>query len=189
VASVAPDGRPVRDVPDPASALPSVPALASSTADASALKKGAVWRGTRYEAVVDAAAGVPWPRGEAGKAGSRHWSTQLERIAELAQVTGLVSVAGETSTSRERLSRSLGIGLVELREARTAYAKAGGYRTRAEAVASTLEKVAPDARALERILRAGALAGRWGPVHFWLPGARGAAPSRQLFPGLGMPDG
>jgi hypothetical protein len=185
VAPVSLDGQPIHDAPVAAVAEASTPA-ASTASGAADKQDGSLWRQTRYEAIQDAAAGVVWPREQAGP---KQWTTQLERIGELAEVLGLKPVEGETVASRERISRSLGLPLVVLNDAKASFEKAGGYRTRGEVLVRTLAKVGRGPRILERILRAGALAGRWGTVHFWRLGAKGTPPSRQLFPGLGMPDG
>lgn len=175
VAPVAPDGQPLK------AQAPAAEGALSATRPARGATELA-WAQTRFAAVVDAAQGRAWPRDAPGP----YWTTQLERLDELALLLGLESSA----PGRELVSRHLGIPELKLRDAARGCQGVAGYRERGDRLLAVLRQVRRGQSLLERILACGAAVGLWGAVHFWrVPGVRGGVPSRQLLPGLGLPDG
>ena len=113
------------------------------------------WRDTIFLASVVAAAGEPaWPRDFDGGPG---WWTQRRHIEQASVRMGLVSPVREA----ERVADALGVGVMVHAQARSQYASATGFRSRARAVVRVLDAMPADG-VLERVLGAGHLAG--GPA-------------------------
>ena len=125
--------------------------------------RGKGWRKTIFEAAVVAAAGEPaWPRDFDGGPG---WWTQRRQIEWAAGRLGLLSPVREA----ERVADVLGVGVMVHTRARSQYASATGFRSRARAVVRVLDAMPADG-VLDRVLGAGHLAG--GPAP-WIWTRRG----------------
>lgn len=123
------------------------------------------WRGTAFDAALDAASGQPWERAKAG--GSRWWWSSQGR--RLSCCLDLVGVAPQQPLElRHRLAEALAVATLVLVEGAAAIAAAPGYRRRGQAVVAVLAEVACHG-VLDRVLRAGHLAGLWGLPLRWEP--------------------
>lgn len=123
------------------------------------------WRGTLFEAALDASEGRAWARyREFG--GDRRWSTQ-GRLLSMA--LDLVGVAPEQDLDlRHRLADVLAVDTLTMLEGVAAIAARPGYRSRGQAVVDVVNAV-PRQCVLDRVLRAGHIAGRWDSVLRWEP--------------------
>jgi hypothetical protein len=119
-----------------------------------------------FEAVLDAAAGTPWQRENAGPRG-RWWAKQLRWLRLAAQLFSLAP--GTKSRLQERVADILGVDLLSLREQAQAYRSGRGYRERGQAVRRILEALPRTGSLPERLLACGHLAGHWGAAYRWLP--------------------
>jgi hypothetical protein len=121
------------------------------------------WRWTLFDAALDAADGDPWDRASAG--GSRWWWSTQGRL--LSRCLDLVGVApGQELDQRHGLAEILGVDTLVLLEGVAAIWAQPGYRSRGRAVVNVLEAI-PRHSILDRVLRAGHLAGCWGPPLRW----------------------
>jgi hypothetical protein len=123
------------------------------------------WRWTLFDAALDAAAGDPWDRASAG--GSRWWWSAQGRL--LSRCLDLVGVApGQDLDLRHQLAEALAVDTLVLLEGVAAIGAQPGYRSRGQAVVDVLSAI-PRHGLLDHVLRAGWLAGRWGPPLRWEP--------------------
>ena len=121
------------------------------------------WRGTAFDAALDAAAGISWDR--ASKGGSRWWWSSQGRL--LSRCLDLVGVGpGQDLDLRHQLAEALAVDTLVLLEGVAAITATLGYRSRGRAVVNVLLAISRDG-ILDRVLRAGHLAGRWGPPLRW----------------------
>lgn len=141
----------------------------------------APWRQTRYAAVLDAAVGKAWPRDGPGPC----WTTQLQRLAELAALLGLEPAP--SAPVGEKLAHLAGVPRLGLLDATHSFADAKGFEARGGILLGTLHSASMGRRILERVLACGALAGLWNAVHLWR--ATPGRPQRTVFPGRGTPSG
>jgi len=120
------------------------------------------WGATLFRAPLDAAQGVPWPR--TTRSGVEAWRTQGRWIVLGATLLGLTSLVAEGSIA----AGLLGVSALTQREAAAAYAVASGYRGRGQAIMLLLvELEQAGVLALDWLLVAGFVAGRWGPPRRW----------------------
>ena len=151
----------------------------SSTAS-TAEEPCAVWRQTRFTAVLDAALGAAWSRESPGP----YWTTQLRRLEELASLLGLEPAP--PAALGERLALLLDVPRLSLLDDTGRLAGAVGFEARGVILVDTLERASTGRCLLERVLACGALAGLWRPVHLWrTPGQ----PQCTVLPGRGAPSG
>ena len=141
----------------------------------------ALWRQTRFAAVLDAALGAAWPRDQPGP----NWTTQLRRLCELAALLGLEPIP--SAALGEKLARLLDVPRLGLLDDARLLARAVGFEERGVILIATLERASTGRCVLERVLDCGALAGLWRPGHLWR--ATPGGPRRTAFPGRGMPSG
>jgi hypothetical protein len=141
----------------------------------------AVWRPTRYAAVLDAALGKAWPRDSPGP----YWTTQLRRLEELAALLGLEPVP--PTALGEKLARLLDVPRLGLMDDAGRFARAVGLEERGVILVAALERASTGHCVLERVLSCGALAGLWRPVQLWR--ATPGGPRCTAFPGRGTPSG
>jgi len=121
------------------------------------------WRGTIFDAALDAATGHPWDRTCAG--GSAWWWSTQGRL--LSRCLDLVGVGpGQDLDLRHRLAAALAVDTLVLLEGAAAIATSPGYHSRGRAVVDVLSAI-PRHDVMDRMLRAGHLAGRWGPPLRW----------------------
>jgi hypothetical protein len=147
VATVAPDGGPLR-----------APAKQ---------KKAERFRGTLFDAALDAAAGDAWTREHRG-ATDRWWHTQLRQIETARALLGLAPAAD--SGLRHEVAEALGIRTLLIEEqASMLRAEAVGYRERGAAISAVLSDLSPARFLADRLLEAGHLTGCWGAPYRWLP--------------------
>lgn len=140
----------------------------------------ALWRQTRFAAVLDAALGRAWPRDGPGP----YWTTQLRRLEELATLLGLEPAP--SAALGEKLARLLDVPRLSLLDDVGRLAGAVGFEARGVILIDTLERASTGRCLLERVLACGALAGLWRTVHLWrTPGQ----PQCTVFPGRGAPAG
>lgn len=136
------------------------------------------WRQTRFSAVLDAAQGKAWPRDGPGSC----WTTQLQRLEELAALLGLAPAP--SAALGERLASLLGLPRLSLLDDTHQLARAHGFEERGVILVATLERASRGRCVLDRVLTCGALAGLWRPVHLWR-----ATPCGPQRTGLGVPSG
>jgi hypothetical protein len=141
----------------------------------------ALWRQTRFAAVLDAALGKAWPRDGPGS----NWTTQLRRLGELAALLGLEPVPA--AALGEKLARLLDVPRLSLLDGAHRLGRAAGFEERGVILVAALERASTGRCLLERVLACGALAGLWRPVHLWR--ATPGGPRCTAFPGRGTPSG
>lgn len=118
------------------------------------------FRGSLFEAAVDAAAGHAWPR-EHEHASEHWWRTQLRRLELAGAALGLSEAAN--SAQRHLIAETLAIPALVLEEQALGFCAAGvGYRERGAAVSAVLSKLRQTSLLPDRLLEAGHLAGCWG---------------------------
>jgi hypothetical protein len=121
------------------------------------------WRGTLFEAALDAAEGHAWDRSRVS--GSARWWSSQGRL--LRRCLALVGADPEQSLDlRHELAEALAVDTLTQLEGVAAIAAHPGFRSRGQAVVSVLSDI-PRHGALDRILRAGHLAGLWGAPFRW----------------------
>lgn len=125
------------------------------------------WQTTVFLAALQAASGQAWPRQSDGIA--RIWDTQQELIAKSAQVLGLLPKT--PPRIGEQIAQQLQVPRLELLDAARAFEGAFGYKERGRAIVAVLDRLQPGRCLLEQLLACGVLAGLWGPVQRWAPGA------------------
>ncbi len=126
----------------------------------------AAWRGTPFEAALDAARGTAWPRSEGRtKGATRWWRTQGRWIGLAALLVGLVALASDPVA----VAAQLNVPALTMRDASQAYAAARGYRARGAVIVHVLSLLKPSRRTAERLFASGAHAGRWGAPLSWDP--------------------
>lgn len=121
---------------------------------------------TLFEAAMDAAAGVRWPRSGAAEPGTRR--TQGRRLERASSLLGLALATSERR--RERLAETLCVPLLTLHEApRESWHAGGSWTDRGQQIARVLREVREPAR----LLLAGEVGGLWGRPSRWDPGGHG----------------
>lgn len=121
------------------------------------------WRGTVFDAALDAADGLPWDRVSPGGSDT-WWGTQV-RLLMLCM--DLVGVNPDLSAElRHQLGELHGVDTMTLELCAKEVVRSPGYRSRGQAVATVLGRI-PTRSALRRILAAGHLTGRWGRPLWW----------------------
>ena len=125
------------------------------------------WQTTVFLAALQAASGQAWPRQSDGIA--RSWDTQQELLAKSAQVLGLLP--NTPPRLGEQIAQHLQVPRLAQLDAARAFEGACGYEQRGRAVVAVLDRLRPGRCLLEQLLACGVLAGLWGPVQRWGPGA------------------
>jgi len=127
------------------------------------------YRGTVFEAALDAAEGNAWHREHEG-ATARWWPTQHRRLA---LTTGIFGLAPECpARHREQVAELLGLDTLRVHEAAGHVRSSPGYRARGRAVCHVLNALPAGRFVPERVLECATLAGIWGAPHRWLPERR-----------------
>lgn len=150
------------------------------TAAAPAGEFCAPWRQTRFAAALDAAEGKAWPRDGPGSC----WTTQLQRLDELAALLGLEPAP--PPAMGEKLALLLDVPRLSLIDDTARLARAVGFEERGLILVATLERASKGRCVLERVLACGALSGLWRPAQLWRTPAH---PQCIVFPGRGAPSG
>ena len=140
------------------------------------------YRGTVFEAALDAADGIAWHREHEG-ASSRWWPTQHRRLALATRLLGLA--AEVPARHREQVAELLGVEHLRVHEAAGTLRERPGYRARGRAVCRVLEALPAGRFVPERVLECGRLSRLWGAPLRWLPESR--ALRRRPFRGAGTP--
>jgi hypothetical protein len=145
------------------------------------------FRGTVFEAAVDAAEGKAWQRDSSvychdrwnyGKpqVSGKHqqrvtlqkwWSTQSQGLLRLTQWLALA--VEQSDKVRERIAAALAVALVVVMDQVTRIQQRPGYRSRGSAVMTVLAQMPRDIRCTERLLAAGYEAGLLRPALLWDP--------------------
>jgi hypothetical protein len=139
------------------------------------------WRGTLFEAAVDAEHGRAWPRSTDTVIGDTSWGSQCRQLEETAHLLGVAATIDDTS--REVIAAVLSVGVLVLRE----LSRSRGYRAVGRAVCDVLRRLGQGARRAMQLLVCGHLAGRWGEPWRWDPERR--VVERFAFRGGGTPPG
>lgn len=121
-------------------------------------------RGTIFDAALDGAAGRQWARMD-DEGSKLWWNTQVRHQARIERWLGLSPA--QSPSLREQLATALGVPLFDLGNGAAAIAAAPGYRSRGTAAVAVLQVMTAQPCLLERLLRAGELAGLWGTPWFW----------------------
>ena len=127
------------------------------------------WRGTVFEAAVDASGGHAWPRStQASAAGPADgsWGKQCRRLQDAAKLVGIAS--GLADKVREAISATLSVGMLVLQDLMVAR----GYRAIGQAVCGVLQRLRGGARRAMQLSVCGHLVGRWGEPWRWDPERR-----------------
>lgn len=122
------------------------------------------FRGTLFEAAVDAAAGHPWARPDFDEQGP-WWNTQMRHLDVIERLLGLSPEQPESL--REQIATALGVALLDLRCGAKAIADRPGYRTSGTAALSVLELMAGARCLIERLMLGAHRAGLWGVPFFF----------------------
>lgn len=127
------------------------------------------WRGTLFDAALDAQAGVAWARPWSSDSGP-WWGTQGRWLARCEVLCG---VARERWRGwRETVAEILAVPCLVLRDLVSGRSgSTAGYRDRGRAVCAVLDVLGDGRAAFERLAQAGAAGGLWGPPLRWHPGA------------------
>jgi len=129
------------------------------------------WGVSLFGAAEDAALALPWARARCG--GTESWRTQRRRIALAAALLGLAGGDGPPPHD----AGLLGVPALTRLESTAAYARAGGYQARGDAVMRSLRELERSgACTLELLLAAGCHAGAWGAPWRWDPLGRRLLP-------------
>jgi hypothetical protein len=149
IAPVAPDGTELRAPPD----SPAGPAES--------------FRGTIFDAALDASAGHAWKREYTGGGdwSDQWWGVMVRRLQALVFWLGLAPHLDPSR--REERARALDLDLLILIETARLLEGRVGYRQRGTAVTAILREIQPGPRLLERLLIAGHFAGLWGQPLLW----------------------
>lgn len=122
------------------------------------------WRGTLFEAAVDAKAGCAWWLTSENTAADHRWhGTQGRHLHRSASLLGVACELGDRV--REAISACLSVGTLVLRELSTAQ----GYRAIGGAVCNVLQRVRGGVRRALQLLVCGHLVGHWGAPWRWDP--------------------
>lgn len=116
------------------------------------------WKGTVFDAALDAAAGRAWSQQSLPGYPDPRWSTQRRHLEVVSILLGLEPL--QAGLVRESISVALSVPGMVLAESAGKMAEAKGFRMRGEAIVAVLMEVA--APRLRRVLAAGHLAGLWG---------------------------
>ena len=133
-------------------------------------EKAERFRGTVFDAPLDAASGRAWGREHRGTA-DLWWHTQLRQIELTRAVLGLAP--STDSRLRHAIAETLAIPTIVIEEqAKGLRVANAGYRARGTAVCVVLGKLTQTPLLADRLLEAGHLAGCWGAPYRWLPDVR-----------------
>jgi hypothetical protein len=124
------------------------------------------FRGTLFEAALDAADGKAWPRENYGPPQRWWWGTQLRLLALATQLVGVA--AKMTAKRREQIAQTLGVDVLTLHEQAEKLRKQDGYQERGKAVRIVLACLSTQHFLPERLLECGYLIEHWGPSYRWL---------------------
>jgi hypothetical protein len=124
-------------------------------------KKGA-WRGTVFDAALDAAEGVPWPREPTRD--EEMWSSQGRNLSFALSLTGVDPEMDDGL--RHRVADALSVPMLTMLAGAARIRRGPGYEARGVAISSVLAEI-PLADVLRRVLVAGHVAGLWGPPRWW----------------------
>lgn len=131
------------------------------------------WGVSLFGAAEDAAEALPWSRVDCG--GAESWRTQGRRIALAATLLGLTGADDGSAEAHD--AGLLGVPALTRMESTAAYARAGGYRGRGDAVMRSLREFdRSGACMLDWLLAAGCDAGAWGAPWRWDPLGRRLLP-------------
>ena len=140
------------------------------------------WRGTLFEAAVDAQEGRAWSRSsEVATVLDRWWATQGRHLHRSASIVGVEKELAERV--REAIAAVLSIGTLVLRE----LSRADGYRAIGVAVCRVLQRVRGGARRALRLSVCGHIFGLWGAPWRWDPARQ--VMERSPFSSEGTPPG
>ena len=125
------------------------------------------FRGTIFDAALDAAAGHPWAREYTGESDwtGPWWGGMRRRLDMLLACLGLAPDLDPAE--RQKRARALDLDLLPLIEASRLLAAHPGYRQRGQAVTAILGELAKGLCIFERLLLAGYLAGLWAEPMLW----------------------
>ncbi|MFC1854013.1 hypothetical protein ACFL27_27830 [candidate division CSSED10-310 bacterium] len=118
-----------------------------------------VFKGTYFEAGLDAAIGKSWHR-ECPDGTDRWWPTQIRRLGVMIRWLGVDPVLDEEQ--REEISVALEVGQLLLNECCQMIMTQPGYRSRGQAVQRILSSLAHRPCLIDRLLLSGHLTGLWG---------------------------
>lgn len=120
--------------------------------------------GTLFEAAADAAGGRAWARAEQLPETGPWWNTQRRHLDVAEQLLGLSSHFDERQ--RLQIATALQVSLLDLTAAAASLRDSSGYRSHGAATLSVLELMKVRPCLLQRLMRAGQMAGRWGVPYF-----------------------
>jgi hypothetical protein len=125
------------------------------------------FRGTVFDAALDAEAGKAWPREDPGVIddAGRWWGVMRRRLEILVLWLGLAPHLDPSR--REERARALDLDLLVLIDAARLLEGRPGYREGGAAVTALLREIETGPRLLERLLIAGHFAGLWGQPRLW----------------------
>lgn len=152
------DGRWITSEPDPREHAEELPPRAGD------------FRGTCFEAAVDAAQGLIGKREGSAGSSALWWSTQGRRLERSLALLGMTSEVdlGE----RHAVSELLGVDLLLLDEKAQQVATQPGYRQRGRSICAVLAALQPGAWLADRLAECGHRRGLWGAPWRWDPRTR-----------------
>ncbi|MBF0399703.1 MAG: hypothetical protein HQL90_02930 [Magnetococcales bacterium] len=118
------------------------------------------FRGTQFDAALDAAQGNPWKNGEANTGNSKKsFTTQVNHIQRAAAMLGLEPNISEDQ--RLAIAQTLPLSTLFLQEGANCFRNDPGYEEAGQAICSILERLPYTTLLFERLAEAGAQTGLW----------------------------
>lgn len=143
------------------------------------------FRGTYFEAMLDAAAGQAWPQRSYEGSLRERFSTQMRQLRRGLRLLGAAPELGERQ--RERIGSILGVSGQTLEDAVRGLEGATGYRRLGQAGVRVLAVLPGDGSLWQRLAESGALLGQW-PAPRVCPGrGRALRPTPFRMPGTRPP--
>jgi hypothetical protein len=125
------------------------------------------FRGTLFEAALDAKEGKAWSRNSERDVPASWWSTQGRHIAVASRLLGVAREIGDRA--REAIAAVLSVACLVLRDQSRSLGR--GYRSKGEAICVVLDALGARTCA-ERLLFAGYATGLWARPWTWDPSRR-----------------
>jgi hypothetical protein len=123
------------------------------------------FRGTQFDAALDAAQGKPWRNGDNGAGGSTPtFTTQVNHIQRIAVMLGLEPDLSDDQ--RLAIAQTLPLSTLFLQEGANCFRNNPGYKEAGQAICSILEKLPNTTLLFERLAEAGAQTGLWPEPFF-----------------------
>jgi hypothetical protein len=118
---------------------------------------------TYFDAALDAAKGIAWPRNSMEGSMAPRFITQCRHLDRCSQLMGL---SQEEPRAREKVAAQLGIGGLIVQEAQLKLLT-GGYRASGQAICQILSKIIETESTFQRLTTCGHYARIWRQIQRW----------------------